>query len=358
MTTQPRAAPRLPTAPRIVSPAPRDIWNALVDTDPFTLVSQTPEWTDAATEAGRYVDASRWYVTPEGRDLVLPMVQRLRGPLAIRSSFGVGWGFGGILADGGPTTADVDFVLDDLRRDTALRSTIRINPLLADRWRAAKPADTVLTAPKMAHVLDLDGGVDVVWDERFSSSGRRGVRRAEKLGVEVERVAPSDSLPIFYDMLLQSFERWARRSNEPAWMARYRGTRRDPLRKFEVMSERLEPAFRLYLARHDGKPAAAIVVLSGANAHYTRGVMDADVGGKVNANDLLHWTAIQDAIESGCRSYHMGESRPDSSLARYKEKLGAEAVPYAEYIVERLPLTRANAVLRGAVKRVIGFRDV
>jgi hypothetical protein len=344
-------------ASSVASPAPRDVWSRLAAADPYALPSQTPEWTDAAVAAGHATDASRWYVTPDGRDLVLPMTRRLRGPLGLRSSFGEGWGFGGILAEGGPTPADIAFVLGDLRRDPALRTTLRINPLLANRWDAAA-AGTILARPRTAHVLDLAGGADVVWNERYASDARRGVRRAERFGVEVESAVTPETLGIFYDMLLQSFERWARRSNEPAWMARYRGTRRDPLSKFEVLADRLGPAFRLYVARHEGRPAAAILVLVGANAHYTRGAMDASVGGKVNANDLLQWTAIQDAIRSGCAAYHLGESRPGSSLARFKRKLGADAVPYAEYIVERLPLTRANGALRKAIKRAIGFRDV
>jgi hypothetical protein len=32
-------------------------------------------------------------------------------------------------------------------------------------------------------------------------------------------------------------------------------------------------------------------------------------------------------------------------------------VPYAEYRIERLPLSAAEAIFRGAVKRAIGFRD-
>ena len=50
-------------------------------------------------------------------------------------------------------------------------------------------------------------------------------------------------------------------------------------------------------------------------------------------------------MQGRLRSYHLGESGASRSLAHFKEKFGARPVPYAEYRLERLPLTRAGAVL-------------
>ena len=114
---------------------------------------------------------------------------------------------------------------------------------------------------------------------------------------------------------------------------------------------------RVSVAWYQGKPAAAILVLRGRNAHYTRGAMDPELASPSQANRLLHKVAIEDACRAGCASYHMGESGDSDGLSQFKSRFGAVATPYAEYWVERLPLTRADAALRGAVKRVIGFRD-
>ncbi len=95
----------------------------------------------------------------------------------------------------------------------------------------------------------------------------------------------------------------------------------------------------------------------GPNASYTRGAMDKTAASAWRANELLHWLAIQEACERGCRWYHLGETGPSQSLARFKEKLGAVSVPYAEFRLERLPLTRSDQAMRGVVKRMIGFRD-
>ena len=63
------------------------------------------------------------------------------------------------------------------------------------------------------------------------------------------------------------------------------------------------------------------------------------------------------AADAGCEAFHLGESGRSSSLARYKEKYGAVGMDYAEHRIEHLPATRADAAVRGAVKRVIGFRE-
>ncbi len=350
---------QVPVAVSVVSPAPRDVWRRVVESDPYALVTQTPEWLDAMVEVTGSIDASRWYLTEDGRDLVLPLVRRrFGGSRALHSSFSEGWGIGGILSPGGLEESEARLVMADLAEQPALRILLRGNPLLARSWWAGAAEVGASARPRLAHVLDLAGGSDAVWRDRMASQARRGVRRAHRLGVEVDRDQAGELLPAFYGMLLQSFDRWAARQHEPKWMTRLRGTRRDPIGKFEVIASHLGSAYRLYVARHEGRPAAAVLVVLGANAQYLWGAMDAEVGGRTNANDLLHWTAIQDACAAGCATYHMGESAEGSTLARYKEKLGGHPVPYADYSIERLPVTRMDRALRGVVKRAIGFRDV
>jgi hypothetical protein len=45
--------------PQVVSPAPQNVWQAMLNTDPNALVSQTPAWTDCLCAAEDYTDASR-----------------------------------------------------------------------------------------------------------------------------------------------------------------------------------------------------------------------------------------------------------------------------------------------------------
>jgi len=344
---------------RVTSPAPRDAWYALLVDDPRALVTQSPGWVHARCELGGFEDASRLYEREDGHRLVLPMVRRSAlggGRLALQSSFGDGWGMGGLVAAGGVTRDDVAVVARDLVERPALRTVIRPNPLLAAEWAAAA-GPSVQVLPRLAHVLDLEGGFEHVWNVRFAGATRTKVRKAEKAGIVVERGSSEADVTAFYNLFERSLDRWAGRQHEPAWLTRARGHRRDPVRKFHLLARTLGDSFGVWLASLDGRPVAAAIVLRGANAHYTRGAMDVEVAGPTRANYLLHSHAIRDACEAGCRHYHFGETGRSSSLAMFKTAFAAQGHAYAEYRFERLPLTAADRRLREAVKRVIGFTD-
>jgi hypothetical protein len=343
---------------RITSPAPRDVWLDTLKVDPDALVTQSPAWLDSICSTGLYEDASRLYDNYEGRQWILPMVRRKGRPesLTSQASPPSSWGIGGVIAPGGATVEDVKAVFSDLSTLPFLRTTIRPNPLHGSVWAAAAPAE-VVAIPRIAHVLDLDGGFDHVWTKRFNGKTRNKIRKAEKAGLTIERDRSGELLPVFYDLFLQSVSRWAAKQHEPLWMARWRARRRDPFTKFESISKAQGDSCRLWIASYHGQPAAAILVLQGANAHYTRGAMNKDLAGPTLANYLLHRVAIEEACEAGCRYYHMGETGSSGSLAQFKSQFGAEAFAYAEYRLERVPISKLDQGLRRIVKRIIGFRD-
>lgn len=343
----------------VVCPAPRETWHAVVEADPDGLVTQTPAWLDSITAAASYRDASRLYDFGAGRQVVVPLVERVGFPvgLAVRESYPGSWGIGGAVAPGGVRADELAAVIADLARRPGLRTHLRPNPLHAPLWAAATSESAASVIPRRAHVLELSGGFGHVWDKRFSGSARTGVRRAERSGLTVEQDTTGRLMPVFYGLFEVSLERWARRQHEPRLLARWRGHRRDSRDKLLTIARTLGNACRVWVAWHDGHPAAAIIVLQGHNAHYTRGVMDETIAAPTHANDLLNRRAIEEACEAGCRYYHMGETGTSTSLARYKSKFGAEAYDYAEYAFERLPVTSLDRNLRRLVKGVVGFKE-
>lgn len=342
----------------MTSPAPRDVWKDVFDADPNALVFQTPEWVDCICASGRYEDASCLYELPDARQLVLPMVRRSGLPerLTRQASFFSSWGMGGLLAPGDLRYEDVVSVFSDLRERRVLRTSLRPNPLAADVWAAARPSGVVAVA-RLAHVLDLAGGFAAVWSKRFTGTARTAVRKAERAGLTVEADSTGRLVPVFYELYCEALRRWARQQHEPLALALARGVRRNPRRKFEEMARRLGNACRFWVAWLEGQPAATILVLQGKNASYTRGAMDKELAGPARANYLLHRLAIEEACEAGCRYYHMGESGSSRSLAQFKTRFGAAPRPYAEYHVERIPITRVDRQVRSLGKRVLGFKD-
>ncbi len=329
------------------------LWQRVLSADPNSMVTQSPEWMDALASLGTWVDATRFYEMSGGRLVVLPMARRTR--VGIEASPPPAWGFGGLLAEGGVTEDDVRVVLADLDGRLRIRQSIRPNPLLTSAWeRGASPPWTAV--PRLAHVIDLREGSDGVW-ARFHKDVRKRVRRAERLGVEVECDTTGRLIPILYELLQRSIVRWASNQNEPVRLTRLRARRRDPIEKFQAMANHLGSQFKLWVARHEGHPVAANLVLQGQNAHTTRLVMDRDLAATGSATSLLEWHAIQEACRAGCGHYHMGESGSSASLAKSKERFGALGQRYFEYRRERLPLSTVDRWARSAVKRVIGFKD-
>jgi hypothetical protein len=340
----------------VVSPAPRAAWESTRLDDPDALPTQQPAWTDALCATGRFIDASRLYRIPDGRRLVLPMVRRRgAGPRGSEASMPTHWGFGGLLADGGVTAADVRIVLDDLAARRIAVQSIRPNPRHGRLYSDQAPTRSV-TIDRRAHVLDLAGGAEVVW-KGFADSRRRAIRKAERAEIEVECDTTGRLLPEFFELYARSEARWAEQQHEPPWLARFRTRFRDTLAKWQHISKHLDGGCRQWVARHDGRPVASIIVLFGVNAHYTRGAMDKELAGPLRANDLLMWQAIQAACDINAASFHLGESGGSTSLADYKERFGARAFDYPELRLERVPITRADHAARSVVKRVIGFRE-
>jgi len=263
---------------------------------------------------------------------------------------------GGLVASEPLRTSEVAAVVADLERDPGLRTSIRPNPLHGELWSTIR-APGVVKVPRTAHVLDLDGGFERVWQERFTGTARTAVRKAERSGLVVEHDSTGRLVPVFYALFELSLARWAAQQHEPTRLARLRAHRRDPQRKLEAIARTLGDACRIWVAWLDGRPAASIVVLVGRNASYTRGAMNKELAGPTRANYLLQKLAIEDACEAGCVRYHMGETGSSSALAQFKTRFGAVAYEYGEWHLERLPITRADRSVRNLVKRAIGFRD-
>lgn len=353
-------APRLVSAGTcrfvaVTTPAPRAAWKRLIEQDADALPYQSPEWADSACATGRFVDVSRLYETEDGQQFVLPLLARAGLPnwLNVAASMPESWGIGGPLGSVPLTAPVLAAMMDDLRNAGFLAVHIRPNPLHASIWRSTPIG---LAMPRRAHVLDLSEGFDAVWEQRFSGQIRRIIRKAER-NVEVEFDSTGRLLPQFYALLEKSWLRWAKAQNEPKALALWRARRRDPYARFQETLAAMGENCQIGAAYLSGQLVAANIVLRGRNTNYTRGAIDVDLIGNSGANDLLQKLAIEQSAKAGHRYYHMGESGQSASLSQFKEKFGAVAYDYAEYRIERLPLTPADTLARNTVKRLIGFKD-
>jgi hypothetical protein len=332
-----------------VGSAARDVWRDVLASDPSAVISQTPAWLDCICAVGPFADATRAYETADGRTMVLPLV-RLRwllGAATIEASMPWGWGTGGaVLPGGSPSMDDVSAVAADLAEQGALRVVIRPGPAAERAWAGGVP-DAVVRTRHMVQTVDLTGGFADVWSRRFSGSVRNACRKAERSRLEVEWDDTGRLVGVFDALYRASVARWAGHQLGGVRAAQWRSRLREPRRKYEIVAKRLGAACRVWVAWRSGEPAAAVIVLAhGDHSTYWRGAMDKDVEAGTRANDLLHRLVIEDACRAGRRLYHMGESAPGSSLARFKRGFGAEEHHYTGYRFERLPLTATERFLR------------
>jgi lipid II:glycine glycyltransferase (peptidoglycan interpeptide bridge formation enzyme) len=264
---------------------------------------------------------------------------------------------GGLMSTTPLTAADVSAVVADLRSLGHLRVSIRPNPLLGDVWAEGVPAD-VHASPRFAHSVDLRPGFDHLWEKAFAKAVRKGVRKAERNGVEIEVDSTDRLLPVYYELFEDSIRRWAEQQREPLRMAQYRAHHRDPFSKIEAIVKGMGAKSRVWIARHDGQPASALITIQdGRSITGVKAAMNKEIAGPMHTNDLIYTRVIERACEEGLEWYHLGESGSNPQLAAFKRRFGAEGHDYAEYFIERIPLSPADAKLRALVKRAIKFKD-
>ncbi|MFD5812810.1 GNAT family N-acetyltransferase [Streptomyces sp. NPDC127038] len=343
---------------RVTTPAPRDAWQRLADESDEALITQTPDWLDCICATDSYDDASRFYEFGDSGGLVVPLARRRGWParLVAQDAWPSEWGIGAPVAAEAPAPRLARAVFEDLARLPSNRVSVRFGPNADPVWQSAVPS-AFTTLPHTTYILDLGGGFGDVWGQ-FRGSVRTAVRKGEKAGVDVEVDRTGRLVPAFYALYQHSIARWAEQANEPLALARWRRNRIDPLRKFQTVADTFAESCAVWLASYEGRPVAAIMVLRhGPHAKYWRSGMIKELANPIRAGTLLHKLAIEDACATGCRFYHFGDSPPDSSVSVFKERLGARGYPSFGYRREVLPLTAGDQLLRGAVKRLIGFKE-
>jgi hypothetical protein len=345
------------TIEEVLTPAPRPAWLALLAADRTAQITQTPAWLDCIQSAGPFRDTSRLYRFADGRSVLLPLAGRRYLPtrLGIDASWPFDWGIGGPIADGALRTEHVRSVYTDLAAMPALRVTVRSSPFAGPEWHAAPPP--FRTTAHLTQIVDLSPGFPAVW-ARFRGNVRRYVHKAERSGLEIEAGNRPALVQAFQALYRQSVARWADQQHEPLALARWRAHRANPPAKFHTVADLLAERCAIWIARHAGEPAAAIIVLRhGQHAKYWRGAMNLELAGPTHANHLLHRLAIEDACQQGCRYYYMGDSRPGSGLARFKSGFGAQPYRTNTYRAERFPLTELDTRARSLAKRCLRFHD-
>jgi hypothetical protein len=335
------------------------VWKQLLAEDPTATVYQTPEWLDCICRVEAYHDASRLFELPDGRQLVLPMVGRSWRPraLTVEASLPTFWGAGGLVAAGSVRATDIAAVWPHLIAGSPALMRVQAGYMTAQAWSAVQPPTGVVIGSSQSHVLDLEGGFERVWSKRFKSEVRTSVRKAERIGVDVEFDTGGRLIPAVYDAYLNWVAQRARERRLPAWAMVRRASRQESLRKYQAVAEAHGDRCRVWVARLDGEFVAGLIMLvHGAHAFYWRGYSAREPAARTRGNVLLQRLAIEDACAAGCRWYNMGQSGGVASLEQFKARFGARPQLSPQYTFGRpsaMGLQRWQGQLGRGAKRLL-----
>jgi lipid II:glycine glycyltransferase (peptidoglycan interpeptide bridge formation enzyme) len=178
------------------------------------------------------------------------------------------------------------------------------------------------------HLRPLDGGEAKVW-ATLHGTCRTRIRKAIKSGVTVE---PATDLTIARELFGFYSDALARRGLTPSFDARY----------YESVLRHLGPDRVVSLrARVGDRTIGAGIYLHDDRCMYYWDAASSLDHLELSPNELLHWTAIQRAIDLRIPRFHMaGSPRP----SQFTRKFGGRSVPYITYRRAYLPF--ADLALR------------
>lgn len=292
---------------------------------PRATFYHTNAWLASLAEAYPRL-ASRCLIAHDGSSPVafLPYFISRRGPLVSLWSLPFGT-YGGPVGD---EAASAELVRAFLR---ASEGRLVVEAGVVDFNREIELPGAV-AEPAVTHVVDISGGYDVVWRDRFDKARRRRVRRAQEAGVVVRHAVGDEDVSRFMQVYRARLAGWEARSGHP-----------DTL--FRALIARGGKRVRLYVADHQGE-----VVGGHVNFYYQDAViawygMASRHGDELQAGTLLYAEGMREACDDGFRTYNLGASLGKVSLIEYKQSLGGQAREYR--IVRRRNLAgRALALWR------------
>jgi CelD/BcsL family acetyltransferase involved in cellulose biosynthesis len=314
----------------IVDPLADSAWSELVDRDPAATVFHHPAWLRLLREQYRYPVAA-WCLPGDDGGLAagLPVALvrgRLTGPRLISLPF----------SDSCEPLQDPAAELEPATLAAAVaKQRERTGLPLEVRSELADVAGGVVVQKYARHRLALEPDVERVEGRFAKSQVRRGIAKAIREGVTIERHRSRSALLRFYAMHMST----RRRQGVPTQPRGF-------ILKFSQLFD-AGLGFVL-LARREGRDiAGAVFLAAGATLTYKYGASrPGDLA--VRPNNLLFMEAIRWGCENGMRTLDFGRTDLDNEgLMAFKRSWGADesALAYT-YLGRRKPESAPGSAQR------------
>lgn len=282
--------------------------------------SQTPRFGEAVARAFSEYTFEPWmFDFSDGRRVLLPLVRVRRRPSRLRCFEGAPFGLNAApIVIGGPLDRRHVAALFDRLRPDMLR--INTGATVEDPWRSVSEVTEIFEAiPSSSHVLELEGGMEKIWGERFTRKVRNQCRSAVRKGVEVRQATGAKDFESYYAIYASAARGWGFAS--PPY----------PPNLFRELAGLLGHGVELKLAFFLDRPIAGILLLHGRwSTLYWGAAMLKEFGSYSPHNALLR-TAIEDACQRRMKQFDFGSSGPLESVREFKESFGARPSRYWNY---------------------------
>jgi len=166
------------------------------------------------------------------------------------------------------------------------------------------------------YTIPLTRDTEAVFKSFARKAVRQTIKKSERLGVSVRRGEGESDLDVFYRLYALN------RKNH--------GIPPQPRRLFSSIFEGMtgEPEAVLYLAEHDGRPAAGLVVLRFKGVAYAKYEGVDAAFQRVLPIHGLFWKAIEDTALAGDHTFDLGRTAADNTgLNAFKSRWGTQTRP-------------------------------
>lgn len=276
----------------------------------------------------------------DGVEVLVPMMKcRSIGPFSSLNSMPI-FTYGGLLSDRPLKNEDVRSLLLQIVEPTTPLLIMTFSPLAKSFPKTDNLIIPAKTPWTYTHILDLEGGFEHAWRDHFRKRARRSVRSARSEGVEIEKSRSLSDVAVFYRAYLDLVER--------------RGiTSPKPLSFYESIYKLIPTGFvDFLLAKIDGQTVGGLIsFFYGTYANLVMSVCFSQYS-RFNAASLLYCTAIQNAIDAGCRYFDFGPSGPLEGLRLFKEGFGATSKVF-ERVEVYSPMVRPPVILYQMVRGLV-----
>lgn len=179
--------------------------------------------------------------------------------------------------------------------------------------------------------IDLKGLVSQDVPSCFKTSLRQGIKKADRIGLEVTRCDDGDSFVAAHRLYRQAMRR-------NSAIARYSESWFNAIQHIMAHEQR---AF-VYVANYGGIPVAASIIVNSKRGYHFLHIGSSTEHLKLNANDVIACRIIEDAIREGKEYIDFMLSDPsDTRLIWWKEKFGGTTIMLNKYRAISSPLKYA-----------------